>query len=99
TRLTMVDGTEREIDVVVAADDADVPSERTILALGEAKAGQPLRMHHLARLEAMRSALGKRAAGAKLLFFGTDFATDVVRQTERRSDIELIDLDRLYGGE
>lgn len=79
TRLTMVDGTEREIDVVVAADDADVPSERTILALGEAKAGQPLTMHHLARLEAMRSALGKRAAGAKLLFFGTDFAKDVVR--------------------
>ena len=99
TTLAFDGGTEQQLDVVVAADDANMPSGRTILALGEAKAGERITTRHLQRLEAARAALGDRAADARLLFFGVAFAPAMQSAAEQREDIELIDLDRLYGGD
>ncbi len=40
------------------------------------------------------------AAGAKLLLFSlTGFDTDVVEAARSRSDIELVDLERMYEGD
>lgn len=98
TVLQLPDGGERELDVVVAADDAPTPSGRTIIAIGEAKSGQQLSEQHLRNLETARDALGVRAAGAKLLLFGSDFTAALRTRASRRSDVELVDLARLYQG-
>jgi hypothetical protein len=98
TTLKLEDGTERQIDVLVAADDAPSPSERSVLALGKAKAGERISMGHLHRLEPARAALGERAAGARLLLFGIAHDSAVAEAAAARMDIELIDLQRLYGG-
>lgn len=90
-------GGERELDVVVAADDADVASDRTVLALGEAKAGERLGTGHLRRLEEARGAMGPRAENARLLLFGAAFSSDLESMVGRRTDAELIGLERLYG--
>lgn len=93
-----------ELDVVVASDDgfedgADVPERRTVRAIGEAKVGEPLDLHHLARLADARAALGDRASDAKLLLFGTTFHPALSAAARERPDVELIDLPRLYFGE
>lgn len=88
----------REIDVIVAADDGETPSERTVLALGEAKVAERFTMHHVHHLEAARNALGGRASGAKLLLFGNAFDDGLRAAASGRADLELIDLDRLYYG-
>jgi hypothetical protein len=79
-------------------DDADLPSERRVLAIGEAKSGERVSERHLRRLEEARSTLGDRARDAKLLLFGVDFAPELATTADRRGDVELIDLGRLYGG-
>ena len=38
---------KREIDVVVAAGDAETPSERTVTAIGEAKVGERFSLRHV----------------------------------------------------
>jgi len=91
-------GEEVQLDVVVTADDADEPSGRTVLAVGEAKAGRRLDVRAIDRLAAARAALGPRAAGAKLLAFGATISPEVRAVSKRRPDVELIDLGRLYGG-
>ena len=91
------DGSEIQVDVIAAADDSDSPSGRTILALGEAKSGERLTETHVRRLEAARSGFGARAAEAKLILFGTEFAPDLEATTRRRRDLELVGLPRLYG--
>jgi uncharacterized protein len=88
----------REIDVVVSADDAATPGERTVLALGEAKAGERIMPHHVRRLEEARAALGPRAGGARLLLFGQTFDDTVRAVAADRADLELIDPARLYEG-
>lgn len=94
-----IDGTEHELDVVVAADDgAAVPAERAIRAIGEAKAGETLGPGDLRRLELARAALGPRAAHAKLLLFGPAFEPELVAAARGREDVELVDLERLYTG-
>jgi uncharacterized protein len=93
-----VDGVDREIDLVAAYDDGNVPSARTITALGEAKSGEEVGLGHLDRLERVRAALGDRAADATLLLFGTRFAKRLLQVAGGRSDVELVDLDRLYHG-
>jgi AAA+ ATPase superfamily predicted ATPase len=98
TTVMLEDGSERQIDVVVTADDGAVPSERTILALGEAKAGELMTEHHLHRLEEARRALGARAAGATLLLFGTEAAPALTTLLASRTDVEYVGLDRLYAG-
>lgn len=99
TTITLPAGRERQVDVVVAADDADAPAERTVRALGEAKAGELITPAHVARLEEARDALQDRARGAKLLLFGAEFTPEVRRDATRRADLELVDLHRLYAGE
>jgi uncharacterized protein len=96
--VTLADGRERQLDMVVTRDDSDVPSERTVVAIGEAKAGETISERHLHRLEEIRRALGNRAAGAKLLLFGTEAAPVLIKMVADRRDVEFIGLDRLYTG-
>ncbi len=91
---------EHEIDIVVAADDEGAPPEkRTVRALGEAKIGQTMTMQHLHRLEMDRATFGPRAANARLLLFGSSFDAALIMEAERRADVEIIDLERLYSGQ
>jgi hypothetical protein len=96
TTVSLPGGADRQLDVIVARADSEVASERTILAIGEAKAGERISQRHLRRLEETKVALGKRAADAKLLLFGTQFTPAVVTTAARRASVELIDLERLY---
>ena len=93
-------GPERQLDVVVAtADQPDVPpAGRTVVAIGEAKAGETVGIGRLTELERARAALGVPAAQAKLLLFAPGFTGELVRLAGRRTDLELVDLDRLYHG-
>jgi uncharacterized protein len=88
----------RQLDLVVAADDHREPGRRTVIAIGEAKARDRITVHHLQRLEECRAALGARAVDAKLLLAGVDFSRGLVGRVGTRSDVELVDLDRLYEG-
>ncbi len=90
---------QREIDVVVAADDAAAPSERTVSALGEAKVGERITLRHVRRLEDARVALGDRAEGAKILLFGSSFDDAVQTSAAERADLEIVNLERLYEGD
>lgn len=90
---------QREIDVVVAADDAQAPSERSVSALGEAKVGERFTLRHVRRLEDARVALGARAEGARILLFGSSFDDAVRTSAATRQDLEIVDLERLYEGE
>lgn len=98
TTITLDNGHERELDVVVAAADADTPGERTVRAIGEAKAGERITAAHVRRLEEARTALAERGRDAKLLLFGADISPEVRREAARREDLEVVDLPRLYGG-
>jgi uncharacterized protein len=84
---------------VVAAADGPTPAKRTITAIGEAKAGEPLGIGHLSRLERARTALGQRAVDARLFLFGTKVDPVLAAVASKRSDVEIVDLDRLYHGE
>lgn len=96
----LIGGRERQLDVVVAsAERIDAPpSERSVLAIGEAKAGETVGTGRLTDLEKARAALGTRAAQAKLLLFAPAFTPELTAVTGRRADVELVDLDRLYHG-
>lgn len=91
-----VDGIEHQIDLV-AASQGPTPAERTVVAIGEAKAGETLTLGHLARMERIRDALGQRADRAKLFLFGTAF-DPALAAAGSRHDVEIVDLDRLYHG-
>lgn len=92
-----IDGVDHELDLVAAAD-GPTPSERTVTAIGEAKAGESLGLEHLKRLERARAALGQRAVDAKLFLFGTQLDPALVTASSERPDVEIVDLDRLYHG-
>lgn len=96
-----VEGTELQIDVLVAEGDEEPsdPADRTVRAIGEAKAGQTVTERQLARLGTIRSAIGPRAARAKLLLFAPAFHEDLLHAADGRPDVELIDLQRLYHGD
>ena len=96
--IASAEGADLELDVVVARDDADASSQRTITAIGEAKSGETISPRHLRRLEAARSALGPRAENARLLLFGGEFSTEMPELAAGRADVELVGLERLYGG-
>lgn len=100
TTLSVGNATQQDLDVIVAEDDGHTaPDERTIIALGEAKLNEELTMSHLTRLEHARTALGSRAADAKLLLFGAHMGDALRAHASRRSDVELVDLERLYFGD
>lgn len=92
-----IDGVDHELDVLVAGP-GDAPSDREIVALGEAKSGEELTTRHLAALERARTALGANASHAKLLLFGERVHERLVRLAAERGDVEIVDLDRLYKG-
>ena len=92
-----IDRVDHELDVVVAGA-GDVPSDREIVAVGEAKSGEVMTPRHLQRLERARAALGANAAHAKLLLFGERVDERLVQLAAERDDVELVDLDRLYAG-
>ncbi len=92
------DEESRELDVVVSMDDATEPSNRSVIALGEAKVGETITLRHVSRLEDARTALGSRANAAKLLIFGSTFDDAVLHAAASRSELELVDLHRLYNG-
>ncbi len=92
-----IDGVDHELDVLVAGP-GDVPSDREIVALGEAQSGEELTTRHLAALERARSALGANASHAKLLLFGERVHERLVQLAAQRGDVEIVDLVRLYTG-
>jgi hypothetical protein len=95
-----VEGIEHQLDVVVATGDSSAsPAERVVLAIGEAKSGQPGSVGHLRDLDRARASLGPRAAHARLMLFAPEFSSEVRVEAAGRSDVELIDLERLYHGE
>ena len=94
-----IDGTEYQLDVVVAAGTGGVaPAEREVLAIGEAKAGETVGSARLHHLEQARAALGARAARARLLLFAPAFTHELQRLVSYRDEVELVDLERLYRG-
>ena len=93
-----IDGVDHELDVVVAGT-GDVPGEREIIALGEAKSGEEITARHLLRLERARAALGANASHAKLLLFGERVDEKLVQFAAERDDVEIVNLDRLYTGD
>jgi hypothetical protein len=92
-----IDDVDHQLDVV-AAGPGVTPGERPVTALGEAKAGESVGLRHLQRLERARNAFGTRALDAKLLLFAPAFDPELVDAIDQRSDVELIDLDRLHRG-
>ena len=93
----VVGGIERQVDVLVAGPGA-VPNERTITALGEAKAGDLLTTRHLDDLVMFRGALGEDATDATLFLFGERFHQELVTAAAGRPDVQLVGLERLYFG-
>ena len=92
-----------ELDVVAQADGETVDGKPSLLAIGEAKSSTvPRGLADIARLERLRSLLTGRAnvAGARLLLFSrSGFDADVIAHARQRRDVELVDLERLYGGD
>lgn len=96
---------QHELDVVaLAAGEPAHPTHATIRAIGEAKATtRPCGTEDLARLERIRTLLGERghdvAATRLLLFSRAGFTSGLVAAERARSDVELVDLTRLYHGQ
>lgn len=94
----------REIDVVaLASGEREGSKSSRILCLGEAKSSNRERTTaDLRRLEHSRDLLlaeGAQCADAKLLLFGrTGFDPELAEAARGRSDVELIDLRRVYTG-
>ncbi len=95
-----------EVDVAAAAMvvSGEQPRRNTpVQVLGEAKAAR-LGMADLQRLDRIADLLAERSRvsllpTAKRLLFSLDgFTCDLVAATKSRSDVELVDLDRLYEG-
>lgn len=85
-----------QIDLV--AIDRDAAGRQTVRAIGEAKhRNRPIDMTAIAKLEALRTRLGSPCAKL-LLACDAGFDRDVVRLDRHRTDIELIDADRLLHG-
>ncbi len=88
-----------ELDVAVMPPG----SSKRLLAIGEAKGGrEPRSISDIQKLERLRSLLAVRAdtAGTKLMLFSrSGFEQEVIDMAAGRSDIELIDLRRMYEGD
>jgi uncharacterized protein len=89
-----------QIDIVAMAPDRNDVDRVT--AIGEVKATrEPVGQHELDRLDEIALALGARAGTVvkRVLVARAGFTAELVRESRRRGDIELVDLDRLYGGD
>jgi uncharacterized protein len=90
-----------EVDVAVFGRD-DAGAE-VLLAIGEAKWRETMTLGHVERLlrirELVQDQAGIRAKRARLLCFsGQGFSSDLEQQAKRDPSVQLIGLDRLYGG-
>lgn len=90
---------ELQLDVVATTDTDQVPMDRTVSVIGEAKVSAELGRAHLDKLERARAALGERARDARLLFFGSRFSPFLRDAARTRHDVDLVDLERLYDGD
>lgn len=93
--------TQHEVDVVALGREDD--GSTRVLAIGEAKHTSAQRTPaDLARLDGMRELISKKqpsAASARLLLFSASgFERNLRSDVASRSDVELIDLERLYRG-
>lgn len=61
---------------------------------------EPIGVQELPRLDQIAVALGERGAPLikRLLVARTGFTAELGRESRRRGDVELVDLDRLYSG-
>ncbi len=89
---------KHELDVVALDDRGHA------LAIGEAKWREVGRVgiEELRRLEEVRSLLVARdlaSEDTRLLLFAPAFTPGLVGTADARTDVELVDLDRLYGGD
>ena len=82
-----------EVDVIAVGRD------NSILAIGEAKHTSDLRgIPDLERLERVRALLPPDHRSCRLLLFAANgFRADLRKAALRRQDVELIDLNRMYG--
>jgi hypothetical protein len=93
-----------EADVVaLAAGSRRGRRDAAVLALGEAKdSDRPRTVADVGRLERIRALLTARGVGAveaKLLVFGrSGFDAELVALAAGRSDVELVDIDRIRSG-
>jgi uncharacterized protein len=94
-----------EIDVVAieARSDAEAGADPTLLLIGEAKSGpDPRGLANLRRLERAKELLAGRAHVERTrlaIFAAGGFTAELRNEATRRSDVELIDLERLYAGD
>ena len=94
-----------EIDVVAleARSDDEAGANPTLLLIGEAKSGpDPRGMADLHRLELARKLLAGRARVERTrlaIFAAGGFSADLQDEATRRSDVVLVDLERLYAGD
>ncbi|MFD0637689.1 hypothetical protein ACFQ9X_45140 [Catenulispora yoronensis] len=90
-----------EVDVVVTESAPHAPDR--IAAIGEAKGTtSPVDLPQLERLEHLRGLLPAHRVQTTpklLLFARSGFTPRLLKAAEKRSDVELVDLDRLYHGE
>ncbi len=88
-----------QIDLV--AVEPDRHGKDQVILIGETKAGaSPVGVGELARLDEIAAALGDRAStGLRRLLVGRGgFTAELRRVARQRPDVELADLERLYGG-
>lgn len=94
-----------EIDVVALAAGSDhrAGAEPALLLIGEAKSGPgPRGVADLVRLERARELLAARARVDRTrlaIFAAGGFTADLRAEAIRRSDVVLVDLERLYAGD
>ena len=92
---------QAELDVVAVEGNPDTKRPR-VLAVGEAKGGHAMRTKgDLKKLETRRTLLETRCdtTRARLILFGrSGFSPDLVAEAAGRSDLELVDLRRMYTG-
>ena len=87
----------RQLDIVAVS--ADRNNVDRVCAIGEVKAeAQPMGNDQLQRLDDIAGLLGKRAAPSvrRLLVARGGFTAELRRAARARTDLELIDMDRLY---
>jgi uncharacterized protein len=88
-----------QIDIVALAPDRNDVDR--VIAIGEVKATrEAVGLQELARLDEIANALGDRGAAIvrRVLVGRAGFTAELQREARRRGDVELVDLDRLYGG-
>ena len=83
----------QQVDLV--AIDRSASGRRTVRAIGEVKSGERVGRAHLERLEAIRSSLHDASDAVLVLASLDGFSIDLARLARSRSDVELVDAERL----